>query len=59
MEPARAASPGQLAYWERKVDPDGVLTELERKRRAECARKAHMTLLAFASAKARRLRKAS
>ena len=59
MKPAQAASPGQLPYWERQVDPDGDLDQFERRRRAECARKAHMTKLALASAKARRRRKAS
>ena len=59
MKPAQAASPGQLPYWERRVDPDGTLDELERRRRAECARKAHMTKLALASATARRRKKAS
>lgn len=57
MKPAQAASPGQLTYWEREVDPEGVLPELERKRRAECARRAHMTKLALASSQARRARK--
>lgn len=50
-EPARAAF---LSSWEAKVDPDGVLPELERKRRARHALKAHMTLLALKSAQARR-----
>jgi hypothetical protein len=57
MKPAQAASPGQLPYWERQVDPDGELDEVERRRRAEHARQAHMTKLALASAKARRNRK--
>jgi hypothetical protein len=51
--PARAASPGSLSYWEREVDPEGMLMDDERRRRAECALKAHMTRLALASAKAR------
>jgi hypothetical protein len=45
---------GLMARFEREVDPDGVLPEGERLRRAECARKAHMARLAFASSKARR-----
>lgn len=54
MKAAQGASPGQLPYWERQVDPDGVLDEVERRRRADCARRAHMTRLALASARARR-----
>ena len=56
-DPAPGAARGQaglMARFEREVDPDGVLTPAERARRAECARKAHMTRLAFASSKARR-----
>jgi hypothetical protein len=34
MKAAQAASPGQLAYWECKVDPNGELPEAERRRRA-------------------------
>ncbi len=43
-----------LQRFEREVDPDGVLPEAERKRRAEHARKAYFTRLSLASAKARR-----
>jgi hypothetical protein len=57
MKPAQAASPGQLPYWERQVDPDRSLDEVERRRRADHARKAHMAKLALASSKARRARK--
>ncbi len=49
--PARAAFNDRF---EREVDPDGVLPEPERKRRAEHARKAYFTRLALASSKARR-----
>lgn len=56
---ARAASPGSLAYFEKQVDPEGVLSEAERLRRAEAARRAHFTRLALASARARRKRGAS
>lgn len=52
-EKARAAGPGQLAYWERKVDPDRALPEGERHRRAEAAKRAHFLALALKSAKAR------
>jgi hypothetical protein len=38
----------------REVDPDNLLPEHERERRAEAARKAHMTKLALRSAQARR-----
>jgi hypothetical protein len=55
---ARAKSPGQLEYFERKVDPDGTMPEAERRRRAEHLRKAHFQRMALASARARR-RKAS
>jgi hypothetical protein len=40
--------------FEDDVDPDGVLPEAERKRRADQARKAYFTELAFKSARARR-----
>ena len=42
------------ARFEREVDPDGVLPEGERLRRAEHARKAYYTQLALKSAAARR-----
>jgi hypothetical protein len=41
----------------RQVDPDGILPEAERQRRAECARKAYYTTLAAKSARARRSRR--
>jgi hypothetical protein len=59
MKAAQAASPGQLPYWERQVDPEQSLPALERKRRAEQARLAHMSKLALASSVARRRKKAS
>jgi hypothetical protein len=37
----------------REVDPDGVLPEAERRRRAEAAKKAHFARLALKSAKSR------
>lgn len=55
---ARDAGPGNLTYWERRVDPDGALTAKERARRAESAKRAHFASLALASAKARRARSA-
>ena len=39
-----------------QVDPDRVLPEAERLRRAESARSAHFSRLAYASARARRKR---
>ncbi len=46
-----------LARFEEQVDPDRVLPEEERLRRAEHARKAHFKRLALASVRARRKRK--
>ena len=51
---ARAAFELRFA---RQVDPDGVLPEAERQRRAECARKAYYSALAAKSARARRNRR--
>jgi hypothetical protein len=50
---ARAAF---LGRFEREVDPEGVLPEVERIRRAEAARKRYFSALAFRSSKARRAR---
>lgn len=47
-----------LESFEHQVDPDGILPEDERKRRAQHAHRAHMTRLALRSAKARRKRAA-
>jgi hypothetical protein len=44
---ARENSPQSLAYWEREVDPEGVLPELERHLRAEAKFRAHMTRLSY------------
>ena len=49
-----AARAAFLARFEVEVDPDGVLTPEERRRRAEHARSAYFTRLAFERAKARR-----
>ncbi len=49
--PARRAF---LERFEREVDPDGILPEAERRRRAGHARKAHFTRLALASSRARK-----
>lgn len=50
--PGRAAF---LARFEAQVDPDNALDPIERARRAEHARKAHMQRLALKSARSRRL----
>jgi hypothetical protein len=51
--PARRAA---MDRYERQVDPKGELAPGERARRAEQAMRAHMTRLAYKSAKARRRR---
>jgi hypothetical protein len=43
-----------LDSFERQVDPDGLLPPAERARRAEAARRAHMTALSLKAAQARR-----
>ena len=53
---ARAASPGSDDYWLDKVDPDGLLTQSERTKRARNAKSAHFTRLALRSLTARRSR---
>lgn len=45
---ARTGQDGLLRKFEREVDPEGVLPEDERRRRAEAARRAHMTRMALA-----------
>lgn len=57
--PARAAAPSSLAYWERKVDPGGVLPPAQRTRQAGYAKKAHFLDLAMKSAAARKAKKAA
>lgn len=52
--PAFAA---MTARFEREVDPDRVLPPEERAKRAEHARKAYMTKLAFQSSRARTARR--
>jgi hypothetical protein len=53
-----AARGAFLNRFEREVDPDGVLSATERAKRADHARKAYMTRLAYQSARARGLRAA-
>ena len=57
-EQGRKMRAGLEAKFLREVDPDGVLPEDERNRRAEAARRAHYQRMALASAKARSERKA-
>ena len=52
-EPARKASPQSLEYLAAKVDPDDVLAEAERAKRAEHARRSYMVGLALKSSRAR------
>jgi hypothetical protein len=59
-DPAASAARGQaglLAKFVEQVDPDRVLPEAERIRRAEAARRAHMQRLAFRSSKVRARRR--
>lgn len=52
-ETTAAARRAFLGGFDRQVDPDGVLSEQERTRRAHHARKAHFTQLALRSTRAR------
>jgi len=52
-ETTSAARAAFLGRFEREVDPDRVLPDAERQRRAQMARKAHFARLALASARAR------
>lgn len=49
----RAGTTAFMQRFERDVDPDGVLDPAERHRRAQLARRAHMTRLALKSSLAR------
>ena len=51
---ATKAGPGSIDYFERQVDPDGLLEPVERRRRAESAKKAYFLKLSMKSAAARR-----
>jgi hypothetical protein len=56
-DPTCRTAPGRRAFLQRfedEVDPDHVLDEVERARRAEHARKAYFQRLALKSAQARR-----
>jgi hypothetical protein len=54
LEITAAARAAFRSRFEREVDPDGVLPEAERLRRADMARKAHFARLALKSAQVRR-----
>jgi hypothetical protein len=49
-----AARRAFLARFERQVDPDGTLPPAERSRRAEAAKRAHMTRLSMLARNSRR-----
>jgi hypothetical protein len=56
-DPAESTAAARQAFldrFEREVDPEGVLPETERRRRADHARKAYFARLALKSAQARR-----
>lgn len=55
----QAAREGFNGRFEKMVDPNGELPADERARRAEAAKKAHMTRLALASARSRRAKAAT
>lgn len=55
-ETTAAARSAFIDSFKTRVDPEGVLSELERERRAQSALKAHMLKLALASSSARRQR---
>jgi hypothetical protein len=57
VDPTAHTAPARIAFldrFEREVDPDGVLSPVERARRAEHARKAYFSRLALRSAQVRR-----
>ena len=61
-DPSARTAPARAAFlhrFERLVDPDGRLSEPERRRRAEAAKKAHFLALAQRSAESRRARRQS
>lgn len=56
-DPAANAARGQAGFYRKLYDEtDPSLPDAERHRRAECARRAHMARMTFASAKSRRAR---
>ncbi len=57
LEYTAAGRASFMARFEREVDPEGVLPPKERARRAEAAKRAHFSRLAYKSAQARARRK--
>jgi hypothetical protein len=60
-DPREGTKPARAAYMRRfvdQVDPDRILAEPERERRAQAALKAHMARMALASSRARAKRAA-
>ena len=55
--PGTAASPASLSYWEKRVDPAGVMDDATRSKAAENARTAHYQRMALRSAQARRAKR--
>lgn len=53
-EQVRKMHRGMQDRWEREVDPDGTLPVAERIKRAESAKRAHMTRMAVAARAARK-----
>jgi hypothetical protein len=51
---ARARGPASIAFFERRVDADGVFDPVERRRRAEFAKRSYFLRLAHLSVKSRR-----
>ena len=51
---ARAAGPSSADYWLKRVDPDGVLSDVERQTRAADRKRAYFAGLALKSAQARK-----
>ncbi len=58
-EVTRPAREAFMARFLREVDPEGVLPDAERARRAEAAKRLHFQRLAWRSAKVRRARAGS
>lgn len=59
-DPAARTAPARSAFlsrFDREVDPEGTLPDAERHRRADAARKAYFTRLAYASSRARSAKK--
>ena len=60
-DPRETSKAGRDAAWQRfldRVDPDRILPEAERDRRAEAARRAHMSSIALKSVRARAAKRA-